>query len=1039
MISQPIGTITLLFTDIEGSSALWEHDRAAMQAALEHHDRLLRGLFEAQNGYIFKALGDAFCVAFSTAAEAVVAACAAQRALMAQDGPSLPLRVRMALHSGAPEARDGDYFGPPLNRTARLLATAHGGQIVLSLAASELVRDDCPPDVELRDLGLHRLKDLSRPEHVYQLIAPGLPTAFPPLRSLEGYTHNLPAQATPLIGREQEVATVCERLMDADVRLLTLTGAGGMGKTRLALQVAAELLDRFPDGVWFVNLTPIRDPTMVLAAIARVLDMRESGEEPTVERLLAALASKRLLLLLDNFEQVVAALPLVAQLLDGAPLLKVLVTSREVLGVYGEHHFAVPPLPHPPRNQRLSLVRLTQYEAVRLFIERATAADIHFRVSEENAPAIAEICYRLDGLPLAIELAAARIRLMPPQALLDRLGRRLALLTGGPRTLPARQQTLRNTIDWSYELLTPDEQQLFARLAVFVGNRTLDAIEAVCAESGDLATPLIDGLQSLIDKSLLLQVAGDDGEPRFLMLETLWEYARERLDASAEAGVLRRAHAAYFLSLAYQAERHFFGAEQGLWLDRIESELDNIRAALAWSKASAEDQAIGLRLAGLLWRFWEMRGYITEGRTWLEGLLVARHTLPREAIWFALHTAGNLADDQDDYVQAEQYWQECLAICRELGNRTFIGHMLNNLGNLATAQGQYDLAISRYEEAFPIYREIGNRWAYGLATGNLAWALHMRGDYVRARELYGEALGVMRERNDQRSIANVLCGLGAIAHDLGELGEAERLFEESRGLHETLGSKPGLATVLTNLGALAWRQGNLDRAENVLQASLALQQSLGSRVGIAQATLLLAQVAHARGEQGRAFAQFAESLRMTEGLRGETLAPSAFEALASLCAAVGRLEDALRLVSAATARRRASGNVLPPIDAPALEALHQRLQAAIPAERFAELWDGGTTFAVNQAAALAAEAPAPALASQAPQQAATHAAQTYGLTARELEVLRLVAQGLTDAQVAERLVISPRTVNNHLTSIYSKLGVNSRTAATRWALEQSLA
>jgi len=461
MNAQPTGTVTFLFTDIEGSTKLWEHHPEAMQKALARHDELLRQIIATHKGYVFKTVGDAFCAAFATTAEALQAALRIQYALSEEAWGNTPIKDRLALHTGAAEEREGDYFGPPVNRVARLLSAGHGGQILLSSATQELVRDQLPDQVILRDLGDHRLKDLTRPERIFQVVVPDLPADFPSLKTLDVRPHNLPAQITSFIGREAEIAAVVQKLAQANVRLLTLTGPGGTGKTRLSLQAAADLLEKFSDGVFFVPLAPISDPTLVIPTIVQVLGLQASGNTPPLDVLKTYLHAKQMLLALDNFEQVVEAAPDITEILMAAPHIKVLVTSRTVLRVSGEHNYPVPSMNLPDPKQPLPLTRLTQYEAVRLFIERAQAAKADFSVTNANAPAVAEICVRLDGLPLAIELAAARVRLLPPQKMLPQLEHRLTFLTGGARDVPARQQALRNTIDWSYHLLTEAEKSCF--------------------------------------------------------------------------------------------------------------------------------------------------------------------------------------------------------------------------------------------------------------------------------------------------------------------------------------------------------------------------------------------------------------------------------------------------------------------------------------------------------------------------------------------------------------------------------------------------
>jgi class 3 adenylate cyclase len=460
----PTGTVTFLFTDIEGSTRLWEQDASAMRFALSRHDGILRSAVETNGGFVFKTIGDAICAAFSSAPEALGAALIAQRALHAEEwDEGGVIRVRMALHTGAVEEQGGDYFGPALNRVSRLLAAGHGGQTLLSLATQELVRDALPDGARLEDLGERRLKDLFRPERVFQITSPGLPSDFPPLRTLENLRNNLPLQPTPLIGREREVGEVCERLGQEEIRLLTLTGPGGTGKTRLALQAAADLLEDFEEGVFFVSLAAVTDPDLFFKEIAGALGLRESGDVPLEDLLKEYLGRRELLLVLDNFEHLLSAVPLVGELLSAAPRLKVLATSRIPLGLYGEHDYAVPPLSIPDTKRLPPIEVLSQYEAVRLFIERAGAAKAGFEITSENAPAVAEICARLDGLPLAIELAAARIKLLPPKVLLTRLANRLKLLTGGAKDLPARQRTLRGAIEWSHDLLEEGEKTLFAR------------------------------------------------------------------------------------------------------------------------------------------------------------------------------------------------------------------------------------------------------------------------------------------------------------------------------------------------------------------------------------------------------------------------------------------------------------------------------------------------------------------------------------------------------------------------------------------------
>jgi predicted ATPase/class 3 adenylate cyclase len=852
--SPPTGTLTFLFTDIEGSTKLWERDSSVMQVALARHDEILRSAIEEHGGYVFKTVGDAFCAAFSTAPDALEAVLETQRRLLSSEWEqSGPLFVRMALHTGAAQERVGDYFGPPLNRVARLLSAAHGGQVLLSLPTQELVRDQLPAGTSLMDLGEHRLKDLFRPERVFQLVSPDLPSEFPPLRTLDAYRNNLPLQPTPLIGREKEVSEVSGLLRGEATRLLTLTGPGGTGKTRLALQAAADLLEDFPDGTFFAQLATVTQAELFLPAVAETLGVRETGEQPFDESLEDYLSERSLLLLLDNFEQVLEAAPAVTELLAGAPRLKVLTTSRTPLGLYGEKEYAVPPLSVPDVKHLPDLKSLSQYGAVRLFIEWAKSAKVDFEVTDESAPAVAEICVRLDGLPLTIELAAARIKMLPPRAMLQRLGSRLKLLTGGARDLPERQQTLRATIEWSYALLEEGEQLLFGRLAVFSGGRTLEAIEAICDAEGDLPVDAFDGISSLLDKSLLRQEEGPDEEPRFVMLETIHEYAREKLQESAEAEEIKRAHAQYFLTLAEEAYPELKGPEQLEWLERQEAEHDNMRAALSWALELKEVE-VALRLGGALWWFWSVRGYHSEGRRWLEDALAIDGRVSPESRAMALAGAGELAEEQGDYDRAKEACQEGLELLAKQARKASEARLrlLACLGWVAWEREEYDQAKQFFEESLALSREMSDTWWLATSLSNLAVVSHSRGDYERATELYEQSMDLFRVQDDKQGLAHCLNNLAMVVCSQGDLGRAGKLTEESVALLTELGATGDVSIGLCNLGWIALLQDDLGRAADLYRESLSLAWETGVNPVVQRALEGFACLAGVKGDAERA-------------------------------------------------------------------------------------------------------------------------------------------------------------------------------------------
>jgi predicted ATPase/class 3 adenylate cyclase len=949
----PTGTVTFLFTDIEGSTRRWEQHPEAMRSALARHDALLRSVITAHDGVVFKMVGDAVYAAFDVAADAVAAALAAQRALAAENwGDVGPLHVRMALHSGAAQCREGDYFGSTLNRVARLLSTGYGGQILLSAATQELARDGLPAGVSLQDLGEHALKDLLRPEHVYQLVCPDLPGEFPALKSLSRQLHNLPMQPTPLIGREQEVARVCGLLRRPEVRLVTLTGPAGVGKTRLGLQVAAELADQFADGVFAVFLAPVSDPEQVVQAIIYTLGISDVGGQPLFALLQAALKEKQLLLLLDNFEQVVASALQVAELLAACPRLKVLVTSRVVLHVRAEREFAVPPLSVPNLKRLPELVALSQYEAVALFIERALAVKPDFAVTNANAPAVAGICARLDGLPLAIELAAARVKYFPAQTLLARLEQGLAILSGGARDLPLRQQTLRGALAWSYNLLTPEEQALFRRLAVFVDGCTLEAAEQICTAPGQLEGDILEGLASLVDKSLLRQEEQAEGEARFWMLQVLREFGLERLAEVEETEATRQAHAASYLSLAEQAEPHLRGAEQVRWLNRLEQEHENLRAALTFLlERAGMQQGIkqaeqALRLGAALEHFWVIRRDQREGRTFLEQALASKTGVSTPVRVKALLAAAVLTFDLE---QAEALSGEGLVLSRELGDRHNIAVSLLELGTIAWEKSEYTKARARLEEAAALFQEVGDTWKRGQCLTQLARVFSVQGEYTRARLLLEECLGLYRALGDQERLGWVLFLLAQVYfRSHSDLEKASTLAEQSLALQREVGYRYGIAYTLYLLGCILLAQGEIDRTHAVFEESASGLKEMWARTGDTEALSMLADVVVLQGDLEQARALYLECLALVRESGFKWLILACLEGLAAVVAGQGELGLAARLWGAAETVRGAIGEPIHPIYRADYERAVAAAQAQLGEEAFATAWAEGRTMPLEQ-------------------------------------------------------------------------------------------
>jgi predicted ATPase/class 3 adenylate cyclase len=835
------GTVTFFFSDIEGSTRLVRAGADRWPAILERHRELLRAAFEAYGGSEVGTEGDSFFAAFPSAPAAVAAAVEAQRALAVEPWPDdAVVRVRIGLHTGEASLSAKTYVGLHVHRASRIASVGHGGQVLLSEATRSLVQDALPDGVGLRDLGEHRLKDLEHPEHLWQLVIPGLQAEFPAVSSLDATPNNLPTRLTTFLGRDAEIEAI--RALLADSRLLTLTGPGGTGKTRLSLEVARRALPDHPDGAWFVELAPIRDPDLVPATIALALNLSERAGQPPMERLVDHIGQNRVLLVLDNFEQVLGAGASVNQLLEACPNLAVLASSRSALQVSGEQEYPVPPMALPDPDNLPPLAQLSQYEAVALFIERARAVKPGFEVTNENAPAVAEICVRLDGLPLAIELAAARIRVLTPQAMLGRLGDRLGLLAGGARDLPARQQTLRNAIAWSHDMLDEGDRELFARLSVFVGGAGLESIERVCV--GASGTDPLDALTSLVEHNLVRQGEGVGGEPRFAMLETIRDFAIEQAIQRGSWDDLRERHARTFADFARESVGHVMGSSSREWLDRFAQDHDNLRAALAWTMENDTDAA--LRLVHALWRFWQRRGHLVEGIERAEAAvaLPAAREHP-EALADALSAAAGIAYWLADAERSREHYAAEIAAREELGDRaglaeahygTSFTYSILELSNPDAAAN----AERHINAALEIYREDGDEAGIGRCEWALANVYWGSGRLREARDHAAHALELFESIDDQFMVgwATYTVGLAALSEDLAAGGdpasrdEASRRFVDALRTFQEADDVTGYTLVLDSMAALALHAGDRERAATLTGAVSNLERTSGTALNL---------------------------------------------------------------------------------------------------------------------------------------------------------------------------------------------------------------
>jgi predicted ATPase/class 3 adenylate cyclase len=962
MTDIPAGNITFLFTDIEGSTKLSQDFPEKLHVALERHNQILKEVMESYNGFIYDMIGDSFFCAFENAVDTVKAAVQIQTELKKEIWDEAVIKVRIGIHSGSAEWNGERYMGYiTLARTARIMEAAYGEQILISNNTHSLYLEGSKTqskkkseikssshrvfEVNFRDFGERRLKDVIEPIRLFQIESDGLREEFPPLKTLDARPNNLPIQLTSFIGREKEMKFIKEELKLH--RLLSLTGAGGAGKTRFALQTAAEVIDEFENGVWFVDLSALKDIALLSSTMITALGIKEESMKTSDETLIDYLKDKEILIILDNCEQLINACALLTErLLSSCPRLKMISTSREAMNCGGEFTYRIPPLTQPDPNQNNTPEELIQYESVRLFIERALSVNPNFRVTNENAPALAEVCSRLDGIPLAIELASARTKILSIEKIYERLDDRFNLLTGGKRTALPRQQTLRALIDWSYDLLSESEKILWSRLSVFNGGWTLEAAEEVCSDETIDKNDILDLLSQLTEKSVIIY---DGTKDRYRILESLKQYGIEKLSERNEIFIQ---HLNYFLELSEKAAPELKGENAKIWLDRLEANHNNLQSAIEWGVSNANTEKAA-QVASALGKFWNTRGYFFIGIKLFEIILDKSNDLSKTEKALILNWIGIYNKYLGKYKQSQKFFKESLELRRELRDNHGISVSLNSLGNVTYFIGDYEQAQKYFEESLELRREIGDKYGIASSLGNLGNLAYYRGDYLQAQMYFEESLILSRDLKANILIAGLLFSLGGVALSCGDYEQARKYYAESLILYRETGDKHGIAESLNGLGILATSCGDYEQAQVYHEESLIISREIEFKLAISISLCCLGNVAYKRKDYKQAQKFHKESLVLSRELGYKTLIINSLICVSGIYLFNKNYYNAVKLLSAVETSLESMIEILFKDEQKNKDEITAILREHLSDEEFEKYWDEGSKLTLDEAAQLA--------------------------------------------------------------------------------------